>query len=201
MSWHDADREDTTTYKVVVNHEEQYSIWPEYKENPFGWKEVGLVGAKAECLAYIKEIWTDMRPLSLRKKMQEAAKNAPQPPRPSEPNTAVHKSLVDRLCEGEHQVEAGLRPERTARVFKEALDRNYTHIKFTETKGGTELGIRLDTDACNFSEADFENGTGIVHLEGGLTLDYVKVKCIADIDLKTLQGTGRLEKVETSPEN
>jgi len=69
MSWHDPDKEDTTIYKVVVNHEEQYSIWPEYKEIPLGWKDVGKVGFKADCLAFIKEVWTDMRPLSLRKKM------------------------------------------------------------------------------------------------------------------------------------
>jgi MbtH protein len=66
MSWNDPDREDTTIYKVVVNHEEQYSIWPEYKENPLGWRDVGKAGPKAECLAFIKDVWTDMRPLSLR---------------------------------------------------------------------------------------------------------------------------------------
>jgi MbtH protein len=60
MSWHDPDKEDITIYKVVVNHEEQYSIWPEYKENPLGWNPVGKEGLKAECLAYIKEVWTDM---------------------------------------------------------------------------------------------------------------------------------------------
>lgn len=63
--------EDKTIYKVVVNHEEQYSIWPARKENALGWKDAGKSGTKAECLAYIKEVWTDMRPLSLRKKMQE----------------------------------------------------------------------------------------------------------------------------------
>ena len=67
--------EDKTVYKVVVNHEEQYSIWPDYREPPLGWKEVGKSGTKAECLAYVKEVWTDMRPLSLRKKMEEAEKN------------------------------------------------------------------------------------------------------------------------------
>jgi len=66
-----SDREDTTIYKVVINEEEQYSIWPAHKANPLGWKDVGKSGTKEECLAYIKEIWTDMRPLSLRKKMQE----------------------------------------------------------------------------------------------------------------------------------
>jgi len=60
------DREDTTTYKVVVNHEEQYSIWPADRENPSGWLDAGRVGQKQECLDHIKEVWTDMRPLSLR---------------------------------------------------------------------------------------------------------------------------------------
>ena len=65
------EREDTTIYKVVVNHEEQYSIWPADRENALGWTDVGKVGTKAECLQYIKDVWTDMRPLSLRKKMEE----------------------------------------------------------------------------------------------------------------------------------
>ena len=67
------EQEDTTIYHVVVNIEEQYSIWPEGREIPLGWREAGKVGLKAECLAYIKEVWTDMRPLSLRKKMDEQA--------------------------------------------------------------------------------------------------------------------------------
>ena len=67
------EKEDTRIYKVVVNHEEQYSIWPSYKDNPLGWTDVGKSGLKDECLAYIKEVWTDMRPLSLRKQMEETA--------------------------------------------------------------------------------------------------------------------------------
>lgn len=67
----DDEREDTTLYKVVVNHEEQYSIWPANRENALGWRDAGKTGTKAECLAYIEEVWTDMRPLSLRKKMEE----------------------------------------------------------------------------------------------------------------------------------
>ena len=59
------DREDTTIYTVVINHEEQYSIWPAHRELPLGWREVGKQGLKAECLEYIKEVWTDMRPRSL----------------------------------------------------------------------------------------------------------------------------------------
>jgi uncharacterized protein YbdZ (MbtH family) len=196
MSWHDPDNEDTAIYRVVVNHEEQYSIWLEYKEIPLGWKDVGMVGPKAGCLAFIKEVWTDMRPLSLRKKMEEMAKNPPPPPPPPDPNRPREKSLVDKLCEGDHPVEAGLRSEKTVKVFKEAIDRNYVHIKFTKTRGGTELGVSLDREACDFSRADFDQGSGTTHVEGNLTLDYVKVRCIADIDLATLEGTGRLEKVE-----
>lgn len=65
---HDED-EDSTIYKVVVNHEEQYSIWPADRENPLGWRDADKTGTKAECLEYIKEVWVDMRPLSLRQKM------------------------------------------------------------------------------------------------------------------------------------
>jgi MbtH protein len=62
--------QDQIVYKVVVNHEEQYSIWPADRENPLGWREVGKQGLKQECLDHIKEIWTDMRPPSLRKQME-----------------------------------------------------------------------------------------------------------------------------------
>jgi len=61
---------DNTIYKVVVNHEEQYSISPSDRENALGWRDAGKSGTKQECLAYIEEVWTDMRPLSLRKQME-----------------------------------------------------------------------------------------------------------------------------------
>jgi MbtH protein len=67
------EEEDQTIYTVVVNHEEQYSIWPAGRELPLGWHEAGKSGVKSDCLAYIKEVWTDMRPLSLRKRMEALA--------------------------------------------------------------------------------------------------------------------------------
>jgi MbtH protein len=73
MSW---DSEDTT-FRVVVNHEEQYSIWPDYLDVPAGWREVGVTGKKQVCLDHINEVWTDMRPLSLRKHLD--AVNAKEP--------------------------------------------------------------------------------------------------------------------------
>ena len=69
MSWGD----DDTIFHVVINNEEQYSIWPAYKLVPGGWREAGKSGDKASCLCWIDQEWTDMRPLSLRKVMDAAA--------------------------------------------------------------------------------------------------------------------------------
>jgi MbtH protein len=60
-------------YTVVINHEEQYSIWPAGRPVPAGWREAGRDGSKEECLSYIEENWTDMRPLSLRQAMDGSA--------------------------------------------------------------------------------------------------------------------------------
>lgn len=67
------EEDDQQQYTVVLNHEEQYSIWPLGKEIPLGWREAGKSGPKKDCLAYIEQVWTDMRPLSLRKKMEADA--------------------------------------------------------------------------------------------------------------------------------
>lgn len=200
MSSANQEREDNTIYKVVVNDEEQYSIWSADRECPLGWKDVGTSGPKDECLAYIKEVWTDMRPLSLRKRMESAAQNEtlPQPERSSsdvDGGAEPGLDLVQQLSRGSHPLEASLRPERTPQAFKESIERGYVLLKFTNTRGGTELGVRLDPQAVDFGRADFDNQDGTVHLEGSLTLNYVKVRCLADIDLRTLSGEGRLEPV------
>lgn len=69
MGWNE--EADEKIYQVIINHEDQYSIWPADRETPLGWNDVGKTGPKQEVLDYIKEVWTDMRPLSLRKKMEE----------------------------------------------------------------------------------------------------------------------------------
>ena len=77
---------DHAQMKVVTNHEEQYSIWPADRENPLGWRDAGKIGSKDECLAYIEQAWTDMRPLNLRlymskltdQEMPAEGKRAPQ---------------------------------------------------------------------------------------------------------------------------
>ncbi|KOX08885.1 MbtH family NRPS accessory protein [Nocardiopsis sp. NRRL B-16309] len=59
--------------KVLVNDEEQYSLWPSYLDVPAGWEDTGVSGSREDCLAYVKEVWTDMRPRSLREQMAGAA--------------------------------------------------------------------------------------------------------------------------------
>ena len=66
------DEQDRTVYTAVMNHEEQYSIWPADRELPAGWSRVGEPGSKDAVLAYVKQVWTDMRPRSLREAMEEA---------------------------------------------------------------------------------------------------------------------------------
>jgi len=96
--------------------------------------------------------------------------------------------LVERLTK-EYDVECA-RPEKTAEALKECIDRDYVHIMFKATS--TELGIQLYRPECNFENADFENAKGKIYLTGGLTLNYDKVKCVADIDLSTCEGKGYL---------
>lgn len=87
------DREDII-FQVVVNHEEQYSIWPDYKEIPKGWRKAGKSGYKKECLEYIEEVWTDMRPLSLRKWMEEQEKELPNTQGDKKQDKAVSESVA-----------------------------------------------------------------------------------------------------------
>ncbi len=195
MSWFE-EQEETMTYKVVMNHEEQYSLWPADRENPLGWHDAGKSGSKQECLEYVKNVWTDMRPLSLRQQMAEAAQRQTQASaRPPATEPAPRDDLLERLCAGTHPVEAVVRPGNDARTLKERIDMGYVYIKFINTRGGTELGVRLDASALDLSQADFAQPAGTVHLVGDLTLNYVKVRCIADLDLTTLSGQGYLVPV------
>ena len=200
------EQEDTTIYAVVVNHEEQYSIWPADRDLPLGWKKVEKQGSKDECLAYIEEVWTDMRPLSLRQKMEEMtrqwqeelAKQAEEKSAQVETSASTEPyrdPLIERLSAGEHPVIAS-RADDSVEKFKESFDRGYVLIKFIDTEGGTELGIRLDNERSSLKDADFESGQGIVHLEGNLTLNYVKVCFVADIELAKLAGKGHLDVLE-----
>jgi len=103
--------------------------------------------------------------------------------------------LVQRLTK-EQPIVVSLRPEPNLAAFKAALDRRYVHVLFTETRGGTELGVRVAPEDYDVSDADLEKGTGEVRIAGDLTLDYVRVRCHAKIDVATLKGTGWLVPLE-----
>jgi hypothetical protein len=103
--------------------------------------------------------------------------------------------IVDRLSQGNHPVEVSLRPERTVKALKESLDRGYIHIKFTGTRGGTELGVPIDRQLTDVSGADFERESGSLTIAGTLTLDFEKVRCVAELELPSLQGRGRVERL------
>lgn len=99
--------------------------------------------------------------------------------------------LTQRLTSDQPVIMGGANPS-VAELRKRAEVLGYVLVKFTETRGGTELGFPVDQEASDFSAADFANGTGTVHVEGDLVLNGDPVRCIADLDLTELKGTGRL---------
>jgi hypothetical protein len=105
--------------------------------------------------------------------------------------------LTQRLATAQPVVMGGSDPT-VAELRERVGDMGYVLVKFTETRGGTELGVRLDRDATDLGAADFDKGTGTAHVEGFLILNDDPVRCIADIDLATLKGTGRLAVADKS---
>jgi hypothetical protein len=99
--------------------------------------------------------------------------------------------LVKRLMK-EQGVECS-RPTKSSEALKKCVDRDFVHVMFKETH--TELGVQLDKGQCKLSDANFEESVGKISLVGGLTLNYNKVKCIAEIDLANCEGVARLEPV------
>jgi hypothetical protein len=108
-------------------------------------------------------------------------------------------TLVNMLCARDHPVEVVLRPSGSLDLMKDAIDRGYVHIRFTDTRGGTELGVDLDRARSEISADILLREVGIVRLVGCLNLDYVAVRCIADIELPALRGRGRLELIAKAP--
>jgi len=108
--------------------------------------------------------------------------------------------LVQRLSEGKHEVVIGHRDEPYEEI-KERVEDGYIHIKFTKTRGGTELGINVDLKSTNVKDLDFTKGEGLLHIEGTTNLNYNAVRLIADIDLASRKGEGYLEVVSEEPIN
>ena len=106
--------------------------------------------------------------------------------------------LVQRLSEGKHEVVIGHRDEHYEEI-KERIEDGYIHIKFTQTRGGTELGINVDLKSTNVKDLDFTKGEGLLRIEGITNLNYNAVRLIADIDLASRKGEGYLEAVSEEP--
>lgn len=102
--------------------------------------------------------------------------------------------LVEFLSSGDHPVV--LERYQNAAELKDRIERGYVLVKFTDTRGGTELGVRLDPSRCELERANFESGTGHVGLVGTLTLDFVDVEVGVDIDIATLSGSGGIRIVQ-----
>ncbi len=100
--------------------------------------------------------------------------------------------LVQRLSEGLHPVTVGGARPSLEDLKMRVEDMGYVFIKFTGTRGGTDLGIKVDKSVSSMRPTDAAQGAGTAHIEGTLILNYTKVRCIADIDLATLNGTGHL---------
>lgn len=101
-------------------------------------------------------------------------------------------NLVQQLSSGPQPVVVGGPCPSAQELGKRLTDIGYVFIKFTETRGGTDLGLRVDPAATRLDEADFNTGTGHVHIEGTLTLNFIPVRCVADIDVASLSGQGWL---------
>lgn len=103
-------------------------------------------------------------------------------------------ALVEKLSNGRHRLATSR--YKTATELGECLDSGLVLVRFTETRGGgTELAVRLNKDQTQTAHADFTRGVGTVRLVGELSLNYEKVRCIADIDLQSLTGEGHLERL------
>jgi uncharacterized protein YbdZ (MbtH family) len=176
-------------YVVVINHEDQYSIWPEGREIPLGWHATGVAGTKAECLAHIDEVWTDMRPRSLREQMERASLEPATAPTPVPEGPTV----VETLSRGDHLVEVAGLGEDPLRRLRERIELGHVMVRFPETRGGTELGVRFDPKALELAGCDLDAGRGKLALRGELTLDGTRVRVHADIDVASMAGRGRLE--------
>lgn len=105
--------------------------------------------------------------------------------------------LVTKLLTGNHPVLIEPRTEDINEI-KERLNQGFVFIKFTDTQGGTELGINVDSQLTCLDKGNFGTNQGTVQVIGTCELNFQKVRCIADIDLSTRQGTGRIELLQES---
>jgi uncharacterized protein YbdZ (MbtH family) len=175
----DEQDDDPMRYVVVMNDEEQYSIWPEGRDLPLGWATDGFSGLKQACLEHINEVWQDMRPLSLRRWME----NPPDP----EPMPALfddtEPTLVERLTAGPQRITWTNRGGQDS--IAAALGRGLILLVCPDTRGPAELAVAVPPtptpDPARFT--------------GYLTLDWEDLSLTGQLDPATGEGTAVLSRV------
>jgi len=105
--------------------------------------------------------------------------------------------LVERLS-NKQSIDFESRADTLEEVKERLTEMKFVFITFTETKGGTELGIEVDIDLTDIKNADFDKGTGVISVVGTCILNYQKVRCNAEVDLFTKKGIGYLEPLDSN---
>lgn len=193
-------------FKVVVNEEQQYSIWPTWKPDPPGWNDEGVRGTKQVCLEHIEKVWTDMRPLSLRKWMEENKLPVNEGVKLALPVVSDTSKDYFHAAKPPNELVKKLMKEQTVQIIRylenskpsieklrRAVEVGYILVKFSETKGGTELGCNVKNENPRCS-VEWKDSKIIFH--GRLKLDFTPILVHATIDLTTFQGTGYVEPIE-----
>lgn len=166
---------------VVINDDGAWSIWPEDRKRPAGWKDAGFTGLKAACLAHIAAHWTNLKPAGLLEiDSIPAVAEAPGGER-----------LVDRLTAGRHAVSVAGSGDGAV-GFRRALERGYVHVSLPGLPGSS-LGLHVGPGDLDLREADFENATGRITFSGRCILDGSLLECRAGILLPALAGDAVFE--------
>lgn len=178
--------EPSDIHYVVVNDELQYSIWPT-PTPPAGWTIVGPAGTRDACLDRIEQLWTDMRPLSLREFMAAQADGGSiaQTEAPLEDGP----DLVSRLGV-EQELELELFGAPSLELLRERIEHGVVHIRFPGTRGATLLAVELDADSKR--RAATGALAGVLELVATLQLDFVDLQLKAQVEIETLRGRGQL---------
>lgn len=172
-------------YEVVKNIEEQYSIWPQNKEVPSGWKKVGYSGEKDVCLKHIEQVWTDMRPLSLRKHIESMKTSSRVNNERLQTDT---ESLVDLLLNKDvHAVSLPYQPVDMP-DFLDQLRSGICYIEFNEVFSQPQIAISLTSE-------NYELNANYILFKGSLTLDLIPIQCHCKFDSKNFRGTCRVKKI------
>lgn len=181
-------------HKIVVNEERQYSIWPEERQNAIGWKDIGFSGSKEECLNHLNAIWTNLGPLN-KEKMKSQDQQLPtsrqDDPQKIKPVEASQRGFFTKLGFGDEvPVEISSRYNKQIEKLKKSIEQGFVHIKFPTIQ--TELKIKIDRSTL----IDLDSGkhSGRVRLVGTLVLNFETVRCVVDISLQTLTGSGHICK-------